>query len=174
MSGNFLINEWTSCDGISVGLSPGGKALRGGTNFSGLNKVRCNIYSSHRLKLSLLKWQQHLESCAGGYNSKLVSEKHVEHSNVDVTFKFPAVCQTKLSYYSHLDNTYRNKKVFFFSLSLSGAWSSCGCSATVLLEREQITGNKGHIDESVQRGGERKIGRKGLGLWTTPKHNGYL
>lgn len=39
----------------------------------------------------------------------------------------------------------------------------------VLLERGLITGTRGHIDESVRRGAERKIGRKGLGLWTTHK-----
>lgn len=39
------------------------------------------------------------------------------------------------------------------------------------LKREQITGTEGYGDESVRRGAERKIGRKGSGLWTTPKKN---
>lgn len=41
--------------------------------------------------------------------------------------------------------------------------------AALSLKREQITGTKGHGDESVRRGAGRKIGRKGSGLWTTPK-----
>lgn len=59
-----------------------------------------------------------------------------------------------------------SKGGFFPLRGIEQFWPECH---RVLLERKQITGTKGYIDESVRRGAERKIGRKGSGLWTTQK-----